>query len=344
MIILKNKFFVIPFLFLLPFLLSVAKSNTNSSYIVMETSSNRILEGNNIDKQMLVASTAKILTAITAIENYSLDEEIKISKEDVSIEGSRVYLRENELITRYDLLHALMLRSANDAAQALSDNDSNDFVFKMNEIAKKIGMYNSVFENSSGLDEYEYNLSTAYDMAILSSYALKNKSFIEIASKKNYKCKSNVNEYNWYNKHKLVTLDSNFIWGKTGYTKKSKRILVSNYACNNMNVVIVTINYSDDWNFHKNIIKNLDDYNFVNVYKKGIYKVYIDPNYFLKIENDIVIPLKNDEYNSINLRFIITKHYAYLYVYKNNEIICKYKIEVIDDSMLDIIDYIEIYS
>lgn len=344
MIILKSKFFLIPFLFILPFLTSGARYNKTSAYIVMESTSNRILEGENINEQLLVASTAKILTAITSIENYSLDEEIKISNSDVSQLGSRVYLHEGEVITRYDLLHALMLRSANDAASALSGNNSKDFIFKMNETAKKIGMFNSVFENASGLDECEYNLSTAYDMALLSSYALKNDNFIDIASKKYYKCKTNAFEYNWYNKHKLVSSDNHYVWGKTGYTKKSSRILVSNYVNDNMNVVIVTINYSDDWNFHKSIIKKLDDYSFVNVYKKGVYKIYIDPNYYLRITNDIVIPLRKNEYDLINLKFIIKKSYAYLYVYKSNEIICKYKIEVIEKSNLDIGDYLKIYS
>ena len=193
-----------------------AITNTDSSYIVMESTTNRILEGNNLNKQYLVASTAKIMTAITAIENYKLDEEIKVTKADTLEVGSKVYLKENEVLTRKDLLHALMLRSANDAASALSGHNSKKFIQQMNDMAKKIGMKNSVFANASGLDEREYNLSTAYDMALLSSYAAKNETFVAISSAHQYTCKSKDSNYSWYNKHKLVTSDNEFLWGKTG--------------------------------------------------------------------------------------------------------------------------------
>ena len=211
--------------------------NTQSSYIVLESNSLRILEGSNIDVRMLVASTVKILTAITVIENYNLDDLIVIEKEDTLAVGSSVYLKENDVFKIRDLLYALMLRSANDAASALSDNDSAEFISLMNETAKKIGMKNSIFTTASGLDETEYNLSTAYDMAILSAYVSKNDVFLSIAKSHSYTCHSLLSNYVWYNKHKLVNSDDNFIWGKTGYTKKAKIVLVSNYVKDNMNVI-----------------------------------------------------------------------------------------------------------
>ena len=131
--IIKISIVVLTFLFCSSFKIS----NNDSSYIVIEKTTGRILEGHNIDKQMLVASTAKILTAITTIENYDLDETITIEKIDTLIEGSKVYFRENELVKRKDLLYALMLRSANDAASALSNNDSDEFILNMNNTAKK---------------------------------------------------------------------------------------------------------------------------------------------------------------------------------------------------------------
>ena len=254
--------------------------NTDSSYIVMESTTNRILEGNNLNKQFLVASTAKIMTAITAIENYQLNEEIKVTKTDTLEVGSKVYLKENEVLTRKDLLYALMLRSANDAASALSFNNSEIFIRQMNELAKKIGMKNSIFENASGLDEREYNLSTAYDMALLSSYASKNEIFKAIASAHSYSCKTNMSDYSWVNKHRLVKNDDAFVWGKTGYTKKSRRILVSNYKLDNKDLIIVTINDSNDWNHHRNLASNTANYNFVNIFKKGVYNTKLDVNYY----------------------------------------------------------------
>lgn len=311
-------------------------TNRQSSYVVIEKSSLRILSGDNIHQQMLVASTAKILTAITAIENYALEEEITVTKEDVSEVGSKVYLKENEKLKRIDLLYALMLRSANDAASALSGHNSNEFISQMNETAKKIGMKNSVFENASGLDEREYNLSTAYDMAILSAYAAKNEAFLKIAGAHTYKCSSSSTSYVWQNKHKLVSNDDFFVWGKTGYTKKSKRILVSNYVKDNMDVIVVTINKSDDWNLHKAMVSSLTGYNFLSIYKKGIYDTRLDITYYLYVKNDIVLPLRDSEYENIRIRFKLYKDTAVLEVYLKKEFLCSYDIAVYDKNSFDL--------
>lgn len=196
--------------------LSFKVPNKDTAYIVIERNTNRVLKEQNSNKQMLIASTAKILTAITTIENYQIDEEVVVSNKDTTSVGSSVYLTAGEKIKRKDLLYALMLRSANDAASALSNGNSFDFIYKMNETAKKIGMYNSVFENASGLDEREFNISTAYDLAILASYAAKNDTFISIASCHSYSCKSDRRSYNFINKHRLVKSYDEFLWGKTG--------------------------------------------------------------------------------------------------------------------------------
>lgn len=313
-----------------------AITNQENSYIVMEKSTSRILEGANIHKQMLVASTAKILTAITVIENYKLDETITITAKDTSEVGSKVYLKETEEIKRLDLLYALMLRSANDAASALSENNSPDFIYKMNELAKKIGMKNSVFQNASGLDEKEYNLSTAYDMALLSAYASSNDTFKTIASSHSYICKTNLGSYTWTNKHKLVSSDNAFIWGKTGYTKKSKRILVSNYLMDNKNLIIVTINDSNDWNHHRALATNTERYDFITIFKKGVYNTGLDVTYYLHIKEDITIPLKKSEKEELGLVFKLYKKTALLVVYLKKEIIMSKQIDVYDKENFDL--------
>lgn len=319
-------------------------TNSGSSYIVLETSSLRILNGENIHSQMLVASTAKILTAITAIENYNLEEEVIITKEDVSEVGSKVYLKEQEKVKRMDLIYALMLRSANDAASALSGHNSDEFIYLMNETAKKIGMKHSVFANASGLDEREYNLSTAYDMALLSAYAAKNEVFKEIAGTHTYKCTSDSTNYVWINKHKLVKNDDSFVWGKTGYTKKSKRILVSNYVKDSMDVIVVTINRSDDWNYHRLLVNSLKGYTFVSIYKKGIYDTKLDVSYYLVVKNDIVLPLRDEEYENIRIKFKLFRDKAVLTVYLKNEFLCSYDIAVYDKDTLDLDMLIELFD
>lgn len=321
-----------------------AITNTDSSYIVMESTTNRILEGNNLNKQYLVASTAKIMTAITAIENYKLNEEIKVTKADTLEVGSKVYLKENEVLTRKDLLYALMLRSANDAASALSGHNSKKFIQQMNDMAKKIGMKNSVFVNASGLDEREYNLSTAYDMALLSSYAAKNETFVAISSAHQYTCKSKDSNYSWHNKHKLVTSDSEFLWGKTGFTKKSRRILVSNYIKDNKNLIIVTINDGNDWNHHRNLAHNNNKYSFIPIFKKGVYDTKQDVTYYIYIPKDIIIPIKNNEKEDIHMNFKLFKDYAILEVCIEEKLVLKQNIEVYSKETFDIDLVIDIFK
>ena len=319
-------------------------SNLDSGFIVLEATTNRILEGNNINKQYLVASTAKIMTAITAIENYSLEEKITVTKADTLEVGSKVYLKEQEILTRKDLLYALMLRSANDAASALSGNNSKEFIKQMNDMAKKIGMKNSVFTNASGLDEREYNLSTAYDMALLSAYASKNETFVAISSAHQYKCNTKESNYSWYNKHKLVSSDQEFLWGKTGFTKRSKRILVSNYIKENKNLIIVTINDGNDWNHHRNLAHDNSKYSFVTIFKKGVYDTKKDVTYYIHIPKDIVIPIKNKEKEKISMSFTLYKDYAILNVFLNDTLILKQSIEVFSKETFDIDLVIDIFK
>lgn len=336
MIILKKLIYIIFVPIFLLFTTSATIRNTKSSYIVLEKTSKRILEGDNENEQMLVASTVKILTAITVIENYNLEEEISITASDVNEVGSKVYLQENERVKRIDLLYALILRSANDAASALSNRNNGEFIYLMNETAKKIGMKNSVFENASGLDEREYNLSTAYDMALLTAYAVNNEIFKSIASSHTYSCRSNLRGYTWINKHKLVKNDDSFVLGKTGFTTKSGRILVSNYYEDNKDIIIVTINYSDDWSFHKKCSQSINEYEFKQIFKSGIYEIELEKTYYLACYNDIVIPIREDEYENINISFIIYNDYAMMRIYLYNDIICEYKLEIYDEAKLDL--------
>lgn len=313
-----------------------------SSYIVIEKSTHRIIEGNNFNDQSLVASTAKILTAITTIENYDLNEEVAVSSKAINEEGSKVYLKENDYVKRIDLLYALMLRSANDAASVLSNNNSDEFIYKMNELAKKIGMKNSVFVNASGLDEKEFNISTAYDMALLAAYCSNNETFVEISSAHEYRCNTNQTSYTWNNKHRLVKNDDNFIWGKTGYTKKAKRILVSNYIKDNMDIIIVTINISDDWNYHSSLVDKLNKYDFVLIYNKGIYDIIFDKKYYLLIDRNIIIPLKANEEDRIGIKFIIYNDKAIMNIYIDDEFIIKYEFKVVKELCVD--NYLNIYT
>lgn len=230
------------------------------SIIVMEPVSKRVLYEQNIHQRLLPASITKILTCITTLENFNLDDIITITKEDINTTGSRIYLEEGDMISVEDLLYGLMLSSGNDAAKTLanhySDNEA-DFIYKMNEIAKKVKMTSSSFMNSSGLDETTKNYTTAYDMALLMSYCLENPFFCKIIKTKKHTADILNSEKKLYfhNKHRLINSSEHFIGGKTGYTKLAKRTLVSAFEKQNMRIIVVSFDLGNDFYIHDHLEK-----------------------------------------------------------------------------------------
>lgn len=277
----------------------------------MEASSKRVLKANNENKELLIASTTKIMTTMVNIENFNLNEKILILDDYTKAIGSKAYLKASDILTREELLYALMLRSGNDAALALSNNDDFDFIYLMNELAKKIGMNNSYFVNSSGLDEQNYNISTAYDMALLMSYASQNETFLKIAGAKSYKI---ADRYTFINKHKLI-LSNDAIAGKTGYTTRSGRVLVSTFRKYNTKFVVVSINTIDDWNLHKNLMNEAAKYHYKRILTKGYYDKY-------ELKYDIYLPINNNE-NNIVVEFCDVKKRKYLQIYVDGKIVVK---------------------
>ncbi len=316
-----------------------------SSYCMIEVNSKRILSSNNANQKSLVASTAKIMTALVAINNADLLSYIDITKEDELMEGSKIYVEENDKILCLDLIYGLMLRSGNDAANALSRStfgDHHKFVEEMNETAKQIGMYNSSFANASGLDSEDYNLSTAYDMCLLMSEAIKNDVFKTITKTKSHRATSfNNKAYYWGNKHKLITSDSRFIGGKTGYTKKAGRILVSYAVENNMEVVIVTINDSNDWNTHRNLLSQTKKYSNDIIIKKGIYNSGFDIDYYIYVEENVMLPLDSDERKYIKAIFQVSDNLCKLKILYKDEIISTREIKMVNKYKYNNLDLIK---
>ena len=175
------------------------------SYIVMDYNTGEVLESKDMHLQRSVASISKIMTAIVALENSSLDKYVEVNEDILKAYGSSIYLKIGEVVTMQDLLYGLMLRSGNDAAVTIARGVSGSveaFVELMNKKAKEIGMVNSLFSNPSGLDvDDDGNLSTSYDMALLMRYALRNDKFREITSTKEYKSNSHGT---WLNKNRLL--------------------------------------------------------------------------------------------------------------------------------------------
>lgn len=223
---------------------TTASASSASSMIVMETSSNRILYQQNAYDRRFMASTTKILTAITVIENTSLEDIVTITKPMVAIEGSSIYLEVGEKITVLDLLFGLMLRSGNDAATALAIHTSTsiqEFAKLMNETAQKIGAKSSNFVNPHGLHDNNH-YTTAYDLSLISSYALKNPTFARLSATKTHTFERDNKPYTFNNKNKILYTTDGGDGIKTGYTKKAGRCLVSSATRNGMQVVCVVLN------------------------------------------------------------------------------------------------------
>ena len=293
-----------------------ASTKTAYSYVLMDMDSGRVLASKNKDTPRLIASITKIMTCLVALENSNIDDIVKVDESISKSYGSGIYISIGEEIKLIDLLYGLMLRSGNDAAIMIANyvaNSEEDFVILMNNKAKEIGMKNTIFYNSSGLDSKTIgNKSTAYDMAILTSYAMKNEIYREIVKTKKHTVKTNLKTYIWHNKNKLLTYDY-ITGGKTGYTDRAKRTLVSTASKNNMNLVVVTLNDSDDWNTHKLLYENtFNNYKKIKILDKNNFTVLKD-NYYdkLYIKNDAYLMLKKGESKSLISHIKLTKKTNY---------------------------------
>jgi len=273
-----------------------------SSYTVMDVDTKRVLQSGNQHEERLIASTTKIMTALITLNNIDIEKTIKVSPEVLKSYGSGIYIEVGENIKIKDLLYGLMLRSGNDAAIELAINvggSMEGFVSLMNEYAKNIGMNNTAFINSHGLenDEGIGNTSTSYDMALLSSEAYKNELYKQIVSTEKYTVKTDRKTYIWYNKNKLLTDYEYATGGKTGFTKKARRTLVTTASKNNMHITVVTLNDPNDFKDHKevyeSIFKNYKKYQILNK-EKTILK---NKNYYIK--NNFYMTLTKNEYKKI---------------------------------------------
>lgn len=250
-----------------------------SSYVVYDGLTNNVLEGDNVNIQRSVASISKIMTAIVTLEYGFIDDFITVGDWINKVDGSSVYLYVGEVICVRELLYGLMLRSGNDCAVTLAmfvSGNISSFVDRMNIKAREIGMVNTLFRNPSGLDSVDGgNLSTSYDMALLSSYAMKNDVFRSIVACKEYK---STNHGTWINKNKLLTKYEYVIGGKTGYTKNAKRTLVSVARKGETELIVVTLNCGSDFNVHANLYNKWFDlykthkaisqgYNYIDKYE-----------------------------------------------------------------------------
>lgn len=289
--------------------------------------------GQNIHSPRLIASVSKIMTCIIAIENSNINDIVTIDINTLKTTGSSLYLSLNEKISMKDLLYGLMMRSGNDAAMAIAfyiSGSMESFAKLMNEYASKIGMNDSIFYNSHGLELSNGlgNLSSPYDLALLTKYAMKNPLFREIFQTKKYTCKTNMKTYHWTNKNKLLKYDY-VIGGKTGYTLKAKRTLVTTGLIHNQEIVIVTLNDSNDFNDHNDIYNYLlDNYEYYKVLDKSSFLndlryINIIDNYYIENDYYIFINKKDKDNIEIEYHFDSNNKNGYVEILLNNSLLHK---------------------
>ena len=302
-----------------------------SSAIVMDADSNRVLWGSNINEQRLIASITKIMTAIVTLENVDINKKVIVDERVLKAYGSAIYITIGEEITIKDLLYGLMLRSGNDAALVIKiyfEDENKDLVKLMNEKAKKLNMNNTIFVNPHGLEENDgsANKSTSYDMALLMSYAMKNKEFRQIVSTKSYTAKTNQKSYTWKNKNKLLFNYEYCNGGKTGFTKLAKRTLVTSATKDNKNLVVVTLNDGNDFNDHKELYeKYFKEYDSLKIIDKDKFKI-LNESYYrgvkFYVKNDFKILVTEQEKNNVKLNIVLEKNENF----KDNQVIGKVQV------------------
>jgi len=282
---------------------------------VLEKDSGKVLYSKNMDMQLANASTTKIATAITVIQNCSdLDEVITVNDSAVGIEGTSIYLRKKEQISVRDLLYGLMLRSGNDSATALAYHVGGDmatFVNMMNDMAINAGAKNTHFNNPHGLDEINH-YTTAYDLAKISAYALNNPIFKEIVSTKQHVIeKTNMSDTRYLtNKNKLLKNLDGCIGIKTGFTSKAGRCLVSAVERDNMTLVCVVLNCGPMFEESASLLnRGFSEYTNTMVVDKD--KIIYNEYYInqekgilnLKAEESYYLPLNNFKNENVKIKY-----------------------------------------
>ncbi len=289
-----------------------AFSTSSRATVLMDSDTNNVLYESNPNEIRSVASISKIMTAIVAIESGKLDDVVKVGDEINDAYGSGIYIHIGEEISLRDLLYGLMLRSGNDAALAIAKyvgGDVETFVKMLNEKAREIGMKNTTFNNPSGLDEKKGNMSTAYDMALLMSYAIKNDEFKKIVGTKKHTVKTNMNYYSWTNKNKLLFNYKYTTGGKTGFTEIARRTLVTSASKNNINLVAVTLNDGNDFYDHINMYEEaFNNYTKYRILKSGRINI-IGENYYnnLSVKREFNLLLKDSDKNNVLLKYELVK-------------------------------------
>lgn len=297
--------------------------NARAAIIYDRKTKEKIWGKNEMDKKAM-ASTTKIMTAIVVLENSNLSDVVTISKKAAGTGGSKLKISAGDKITVKDLLYGLMLRSGNDSAVALAEyvgNDLTGFSEMMNKKAKELGLSNTNFVTPHGLDDQNH-YTTAYELAILTDYALENEMFRKIVNTKMATITINGNSRNIYNTNELLGVLAGVDGVKTGFTNNAGRCLVTSCTRDGNQIIVVVLGCdtkkqrtSDstkliEYGFKNYIRVNLEEKiqkEFENWKQINSKRIYINKAKVQEIElklEEIVkkeIPIKINEQNDITI-------------------------------------------
>ena len=247
--------------------------NEYKGMVVIEQNSKRVLDEYNKDQRFPMASTTKIMTALIVLKKYpDLEKEIQINDKAIGIEGTSMYLRKGEKLTVKELLAGMLLPSGNDAATALAlsvCDTMEEFAAIMNKEAKELGLENTNFKNSQGLDENEHYTS-AYDLATISAEAMNYKEFAELVAQPSMQVRGAGGDQGdirfLKNKNKFIKLYEGATGIKTGFTDNAGRCLVASSNRGKMNLICVVLNCPTMFESAERLMnKAYDKYNYVEL-------------------------------------------------------------------------------
>jgi D-alanyl-D-alanine carboxypeptidase (penicillin-binding protein 5/6) len=231
---------------------------TAKSAIVIEASTGKIIYEKNAQQIRYPASTTKIMTLITALEQGGLGEVVTASSNAANTEGSSIYLEDGERLKLLDLLYGIMLISGNDATVAVAEHISGStakFAKLMTDKAHAIGAINTNFTNPNGLPDPNH-YTTAQDLALITAYGYKNPLFRQIVGTQHKIIPGNNNDYDrdLYNENKLLWMYNGANGVKTGYTEAAGPCLVSSATRGNVQLIAVILDAEQIWNDSKALL------------------------------------------------------------------------------------------
>ena len=247
---------------------------TAKSAVLIDAETGQVLYSKNSYQPLPPASTTKIMTGILAIENGNLTNQVTASKQAAYEGGSSIYLTPGEKLTLEELIYGLLIKSGNDAAVAIAEHIGgtvDHFAAMMNFKAKQIGALNTNFQNPNGLPQ-EGHLTTAYDLAQITRYALTNNFFARVVA--TTKKRISWPQHSWdrilKNTNKLLTR-CDFVTGvKTGYTRAAGRCLVASAQKGNRKLISVVLKSNQMWEDSLKLLNyGFDNFTKENIINKG---------------------------------------------------------------------------